>query len=282
MASTRGAARRAEEPDSVQPVAPLARKLRQGRFELKTLLGRYPRVYLHMVRRRARGEPVRSDTAFVIEGFPRSGNTFATAAFGLALSTLPHPHPVVAHHLHVPAQVIAATRRGIPALVLIRHPEEAVLSLAIQQPHLSLSQSLRAYLRFYRPLLAHRDGFVLATFDEVIGDFGAVISKVNGRFGASFPIFENTEDHVHRALQLIEKENRDRWGEGRDVELKGAFPSRERTQAKDRLRGEYRHPRLGKLRRRAERLYDLITGRPGPPTSTGDPAAEPRGTRPYE
>jgi hypothetical protein len=232
--------------------------MRRLRFELKMLLGRYPRIYLPLVRRRARGEPVRSDTAIVIEGYPRSGNTFATAAFGIALDELPHPHPVVAHHLHVPGQIIAAVRRRIPALVLIRRPEEAVLSLVVQQPHLSIRQALRAYVRFYAPLVAHRNDFVLASFEEVVGDFGAVIARVNNRFGTSFPTFEDTEENRRLALRRIEEENRGRWGHGRQAQLKGAFPSDERTRVKDVLREAYRRPRLRSLRTWAERLYNLI------------------------
>jgi hypothetical protein len=244
----------------------MARTFRRARFELKSVLGRYPRLYLPLARRRARGEPVRADTRFVIEGFPRSANTFATAAFGLALSTAPPPQPPVAHHLHVPAHVIAAARHGIPALVLIRWPEDAVLSLVIQQPHLSVPQALRAYVRFYRALLRHRDRFVLATFDEVTDDFGAVTMKVNRRFGTSFPVFENTEANVRLAVGIIEEENRARWGSGRQVELKGAFPSAERTALKERLRKEY--ARAGRLRHRAERLYRIFTLDAGDATPT--------------
>jgi hypothetical protein len=262
---------------SDRPLPPAVRRYRQTRFELKTLLGRYPRVYLPLARRRARGEPVRPDTDFVIEGFPRSGNTFATAAFGLALSTRPPPQPVVAHHLHVPAQVIAAVRRGVPALVLIRRPEEAVLSLVVQQPHVSLRQALRAYLRFYRPLVRHRHRLVLATFDDVIGDFGAVTTKVNQRFGVSFPIFQSSDENVGRALRLIEEENRDRWGAGREVELKGAFPSEERTRLKERLRVEYRRDALRRLRHRAEELYVAFTL--GSAASPPHPRSEPTTTK---
>jgi hypothetical protein len=244
------------------PRAALARRLRQGRFELKTLLGGYPRLYLPLARRWGRGEAVGPDTAFVIEGFPRSGNTFATAAIDVASS----PKPVLGHHLHSPAQVIAAARRGIPTLVVIRRPEDAVLSLVIQQPHLSLRQALRAYLRFYRPLVPYRDRFVLATFDEVVGDFGAVTTRVNRRFGTSFESFEHTDENVRRALELIEEDNKLRWGAGRDLELKGAVPSSERGRRKEALRAGYRADPLRRPRERAQRLYESFTrsevGRP--------------------
>ena len=235
---------------------------RRSRFEGKTLVGPYPRLYLPIARRGARGEPVGSDTDLVIEGFPRSGNTFATAAFDVALDTMTSDRPVIAHHIHAPSQVIAAAREGIPTLVVIRHPEDAVVSLLIQQPHVTAGQGVRAYRRFYRPLLPYRDRFVLARFEEVIRDFGAVIRRVNERFGVTFPIFDGSEASVRLALQRIEAENRDRWGPGPDAELKGAFPSAVRDRVKEHHRSLYRRPALATSRARAEAVYIHLTQQP--------------------
>src|SRR5262245_32533170 len=104
------------------------------RLGARSLIGQYPALYLPPVRwkRRAdlrhlrsgarnpsRSEPVFRDTEAIIEGFPRSANTFAATAFQLAQTK-----PVrVAHHLHVPSQIIAGARWGIPTIVLVRDPE---------------------------------------------------------------------------------------------------------------------------------------------------------------
>jgi hypothetical protein len=244
------------------PRALLSRAYRRSRFEVKTLLGPYPRLYLPIAHRGARGQPVGPDTDVVIEGFPRSGNTFATAAFDVALDSMTSDRPLIAHHIHAPSQVIAAARRGIPVLVVIRHPEDAVVSLLIQQPHVTARQALRAYRRFYRPLLPYRDRFVLARFEEVVRDFGAVIRRINERFGVTFPIFDGSEASVRLALQRIEAENRDRWRPGRDAELKGAFPSAVRDRVKEHQRSLYRRPALATSRAGAETVYLRLTQQP--------------------
>src|SRR2546421_9409717 len=101
--------------------------------------------YLWYSRRHHGPNVVSHDTELVIEGFPRTANTFTVFAFQMAQAA-----PVrVAHHLHAPAQVIFAARRGIPVLVLVRPPEDAVLSLASWSPYVSLGQALAAYARFY-------------------------------------------------------------------------------------------------------------------------------------
>ena len=59
----------------------------------------------------------------MIDGYTPCGATFAVYAFQMA-----QPRPVrTAHHLHAPAQLVAAARADIPTLVLIREPAGVVL-----------------------------------------------------------------------------------------------------------------------------------------------------------
>jgi hypothetical protein len=224
----------------------------RARFEARSIAGKYPSIYLPIARRRRRGEPVSSDTALVIEGFPRSGNTFCAAAFGSAQT-----RPVrVARHEHVPAQVIAAARADIPTLVLIRGPEDAVLSLVIQHPEVTVRQATRAYVRFYQPLLRFRGRFLVATFDELVADLGAVIDRLNAKFGTGFDVFQHTKENVARCLAEIEEQNRTVWGDESLLQRKGAFPSEQRTALKVALRGEFR--KLGRIASKAQRLFEAL------------------------
>src|SRR5207237_2728107 len=125
-------------------------------------------------------------------GYPRSANGFAVAAFCVAQRGPVH----VAHHTHAPSQVIAAVRRELPVLVLARRPQEAVVEWVAVKPMLSVGQGLRAYIRFYEPLLPYRGRFVVGSFDRVNADFGSVIRSLNARFGTSFREFEHADDNV--------------------------------------------------------------------------------------
>jgi len=73
----------------------------------------------------------------------------------------------IARHLHAPAQVIAGVRMHIPTLVLIRHPRDAVLSLVVRAPHLSVEQALKDYIHFYTVLLPYLGQFVIGLFEQV-------------------------------------------------------------------------------------------------------------------
>jgi hypothetical protein len=224
------------------------------RYEAGSLLRRFPALYLPIARRRRRAEPLTSETELVVEGFPRSGNTFAVASFGTAQT-----RPVkLARHEHAAAQVLGAVRRNVPVLVLIRRPDDAILSLAVQQPQLTVRQLLRSYLRFYRPLRPCLDRLVVATFDQVTTDFGAVTRRVNDRYGTAFGVFDHTEENARRSLEEIERRSRDRWGQSLASELKRSAPSEVKDRVKAALRTRYAHPRLARLRAQADDAYGVF------------------------
>ncbi len=225
-------------------------------YEIGTLAGPYPSVALPVARWRRHGEPVGPGTDVVIEGYPRSANSFAVAAFRQA-----QPGPVrIAHHVHAPANAIAGVRHGLPTLVLVREPADAVVDWVLAKPALTLGQGLRGWVRFYRPLLSHRGWFVVATSAEVLSDFALVMRRLNGRFGTSFAEFDGTQEAVERARRAAGGYFEERAGPG--LPFVGRTSSGETVEpdARERLRREYASARLVGIRRRAERLHRTFTG----------------------
>jgi hypothetical protein len=251
---------------------------RRVRHLVRTRVSEMPALYLPFARRKYPGpspEVIGSETEFVIDGYTRSACTFAVYAFQLA-----QPRPVrMAHHLHAPAQLIAAAKLGVPALVVIREPQGAVLSQLVREPDVDLRDALVAYARFYSCLLPHRSSFVAGEFEEVTGDFGSVIRRVNERFGTTYAEFEHTEGHVRECFDLI----RERptlsptllgfesgvvtLGELRQARARVArpsgptpgdevwVPSADREERKRSLRAQWFAAGLTELRTRAQRVY---------------------------
>jgi hypothetical protein len=213
-------------------------------YDAKTSLARYPAVALPLQRLRRRGELVDEHTQVVIEAFPRCASSFAVAAFRLAQE----PNPThIAHHTHMPAQVLEGVRRGVPTLVLVRPAVDAIVSHLIRSPDLGAAAAMRGYLRFYGPLVSRRGGFVTATFDEVVSSFGVAIERLNMRFGTAFAPFEHTPEHVARIEEEIEHDYREREGSGAHLEAVIPRPSASRDAVKaevaERVRREV-SPRL--------------------------------------
>jgi hypothetical protein len=202
------------------------------------------------VRAGKRATLARKDTAIVIDGFLRSGNTFSVAAFAISNGRDLH----IGRHLHGAPHLLRAARLGLPAFALIREPADAVSSYLVRRPTLRPADAVLEYLDFYRTAWRARDGFVVGLFDQVVSDFGAVITEVNHRFGTSFVPYEATEANRAAAFALVEEMNRLEC-RGEVVETHVGRPSAERDEHKLEIRAQMRQPRTLELLRRADDLY---------------------------
>jgi hypothetical protein len=249
----------------------------RARHLLRTYVSERPALYLPFARRKYPGpspEVISSETELVIDGYTRSASTFAVYALQLS-----QQKPVrLAHHLHAPAQLVEAARRGVPALLLIREPQGALLSQLVREPDVALRDALIAYTRFHACLLPYRDRLVVADFDTVTHDFGSVIRRLNARFGTSFVEFRHTENNMRDCLELmkhrstlsevllgfesglVSREAMRREQQALDrkpvADTRDAWvPSENRAQAKAELRDQWLRPDLTKLRERAQQMY---------------------------
>lgn len=252
--------------------------LRRARHNLRSRLSEHPLLYLPLARRRYPGpspEVIGPGIELVIDGYTRCASTFAVYAFQLS-----QDRPVrLAHHLHAPAQVIAAAHAGVPALVLIREPQGAVLSQLVREPGVGMRDALVSYARFYSRLMPYRDRVVVGDFEEVTSDFGSVVRRVNHRFGTSFREFVHTESAVRECFDLIRQRGtlsrtqlgfesglvtldelrREQQDPGRARTLvdtaEAWVPSAERRRSTATLREQWQRPDLTGPRDRAEQAY---------------------------
>ena len=230
------------------------------RFEkwLQIYAGKHPTAFygLYRLARKDQARVVTPDTQLVIEGFPRSANTFARVAFIMAQSGRVR----IAHGLHVPAQVVRAAQWRIPTLVLMRKPKDAVLSFAIRDP-ISVDQALRYYVSFYETVEEYRDAYVLGLFEEVTEDFGEVIRRINNRFKTTFSPFSHDERNVDAVFARIEKNSRKRFGET-SMENRASRPFASREKLKREVEYELESPKRRDLISRADSVYERLARRP--------------------
>jgi hypothetical protein len=218
-----------------------------------------PMAYLSVMRMRYRGSPnhnriVSPRTDIVIEGFPRCANSFAVRAF--RLNNDPGHKLRIATHMHSPAQAVMGVRWKIPTLVLIRHPDEAVVSfpaLAIQLNKYELCSApakfwisqikywTRRYTEFYGCLHPIREQIVLADFPETTSNFGSVIQRVNQRFKTNFIQFEHSLKNVRDIFAHSQQH---------------LSPSVERNKIKQTLKNIYHSPENAVERINAINMYE--------------------------
>jgi dolichyl-phosphate beta-glucosyltransferase len=230
------------------------RLLRRGKY----LAGHDPAFLPLLLRATPMGTEKRitPETDLVIEGFPRSGNTFAV----FAMADASNGRLSVASHVHHPSQVKLAARRGLPTLLVIREPVPCLASYLIAGPHGRPKQVLKEYVGYHRELLPYLDDVVVADFDEVTSDFGAVVRRLNQRFGTDFPAFVHDQAHVDRVLAAVEAHHREVHPE-KKAEFGVPRPSQWRSGLNERHRDALRSGDLADLVEEATHLRELYLSR---------------------
>lgn len=155
---------------------------------------RWPRLYLRMARRRNTGKMlVDPATDLMVEGFPRSGNTFLVAWLART-----NPSVRVASHLHSRAHVRMALRHGIPVVVMLRDPLEALASEMVRRrgrgEKTRPEQILWRCRRFYTAVTVHRDDLILSPFEVTTRQPEQVAAEVSRRFGLALDL-GSPDDH---------------------------------------------------------------------------------------
>jgi len=149
---------------------------------------------------------INQDTAMVISAAGGCGNTYALDAARL---NLPDRH--FGSHHHLPIEVIQASRHQVPCLVLIRHPLDAICSVASRGAYQyspgGLEWAIKDYILFYESIADLSEHFVPATFTEVVTDYVAVIDKLNAKFGTHFVVPPNDSDEAQSIV------NKNKWEE---------------------------------------------------------------------
>lgn len=240
-------------------------------YRLRTFNRRYPWLFLPQARWRwqrwrkqygfdndslepAAPYPLDRSTEITIEAYPRCGNTFAHIAFKFA-----QQQPVsIAHHTHAAAQVIGSVKQKIPTLVIIRPPQDAICSYLAGgfDPGLTVKQALREYISFYSLILPYKSDFVVATFEQITQDFGAIIRSVNQTYGTNFDEFEHTEANVNKCFDLIDRGYEEAFGTLSNKVV--SRPATERSSLKNSVKEQYNCSKYSQLKNKANQIYQQL------------------------
>lgn len=176
---------------------------------------------------------VNESTNLCIAGPPRSANTFAYKVFQLW-----NPNCMIAHHIHMPVQVLLATKLGIPCLVLLRDPVDVALSRFIAG-RLPSNVVIWSYINFYDKISKVRDKVVVGKFEDVINHFNKVVERINQKYKTDFYSNLLTKDHRNKIFMDIKNDP------DRENPLMIAIPDAEKEKRKVANREKIlNHPRI--------------------------------------
>ena len=179
--------------------------------EVRYLIDTYPRIYLPLIRLKKQSAKLapNDETKIVIEGYPRSANSFAVGAFRSV-----QPEPLhIANHLHCAASIIYACQNNIPCIALIRNPVDAIISLRSldlqatlvkpeRRPHcMPFKMMLKKYIKFYSQIKPYNSSFIVGLFEDVTRDFGKIILRANKKYNTDFIAYENVKENNKKVFE---------------------------------------------------------------------------------
>lgn len=222
-----------------------------AKYFLRTLIGSSPSVFFWFSRRfgsRRGRRVVDAGTDIVIDGFPRSANSFSVRAFKSS-----NPGLSVASHNHVAAQVLAGVALGKPTLVILRDPLIVIPALRVGYRNLPASLVAWSYLRFYSAVERVADRVVLTAFETVTSQFAPVIVALNEKFGTHYQPYFNSPERDRSLFEAMLSRGA--------APVTIAAPSAERRQASESLALPADTLFLKQCTRLYERLQKRCVGR---------------------
>ncbi|WP_379547105.1 hypothetical protein ACFCW2_13395 [Qipengyuania sp. DSG2-2] len=195
----------------------------------------------------------------VIDGFPRSSNTFATHAFFLTQGD----DVKLGNHVHSAGQFVLAQRYGVPAMLVLRDPVQATLSLSVFDKRYTPPVAYYWYNLFHRKMLELED-FIVAPFPEVTSDFGRTIERMNERFGTDFKPFHHSEessDAVFARMAREREKRADALGELYRNPMRVAQPTADKDTQKQAMKAAFKDPALDGPKAEARELFEALMQR---------------------
>ena len=235
------------------------------RKELRCFLAQYPSLFLSQ-RKKLYGfidqeRMIDSQTEIVIEGFPGSANSFSVLAFKMSQNRSVN----IAHHMHDPSQIIAAIKIGIPVIVLIRVPEDAILSYIVrfssftdeQEIIKSLDHQLKKYIDFYQKILVYKNHFIIADFKTLTTSYETIIQRVNNKYNTNFNLFYCNEHNTKQVFEQMNQLSKQKFGHVNENAV--SRPSIDKEKAKEKISKYFKLTNLDDLLATANNLYKEVT-----------------------
>lgn len=178
--------------------------LKDLKFDIKTFVAKHPTLYpLYWIYPKFRHRLVAENTEICIEGFPRSGNTFAFHTFKYF-----NPEVLTAHHVHAPVQISKAINNKIPCILMIRNPLDTIASLIIVDNDLKIETALKHYISFYKRVLKYKEDIIIADISTINNEFDKLINKINLDFNKSYNSKSLSQELIKDIKEIVKLQNK--------------------------------------------------------------------------
>lgn len=170
-----------------------------------------------------------NDKSLVIDGFPRSGNTFLADIIVVSQGQ----DFKFAHHSHLPENLLLGIELGIPSVAIFRDPLQAISSFMLYSEQNEV-QATKRWIRFYQTLEDSIDKLVVISFDDIVKRPKATLCAISSAFDLNLKIPSDEAALITKAKDRIDSRTvRMQSSRQKDPVTTSCLPSQERTNRKN-------------------------------------------------
>lgn len=206
--------------------------------------------YTYGLKPRNRRLSVNRHTEFVIDGFPRSGNTYSACIVECLTS-----NASFSHHQHNFSNIVDAIHYNIPILLLYRSPADIVPSLLLRNPYTVPNRIIRSWIYYYSTILDYKyDRLLTLSFDCLIANPQEYLNQffVNSSLKPRLPVFDSHINNLIREKQVACNMN----AESGNI-LRAPYPSQQKDIEKKRYKYQMSTKDTEETARISKSLYNL-------------------------
>ena len=180
--------------------------------------------------------PVTKSTDIVVEGFPRSSNTFLT----VALQNLLGEGVSIANHYHSSVQFSLGYKLKKPMVLVVREPLNCLVSNLLYYPNRSRVEIIDDYILFHENIRQYLPSIFVVDFNDVTTNPLGLIAKISDEFDLKIDTASYDQDTFSSDIMGLVKEHADRLGGifNEDMTYSLAIPSDDKKKHKQRLLDE--------------------------------------------
>ena len=177
--------------------------------------------------------PVSKSSDLVVEGFPRSSNTFLT----VALKELLGEEFSIANHYHSSAQFSLGYKLKKPMVLVIREPLNCLVSNLLYYPNRSREEIIDDYILFHQNLRKYLPNIYVVDFKDVTSKPLDVITGISEEFGLKIDTASIDKEAFSSNIMAMVKNHADKLGNilNQDMTYSLAIPSDDKKRHKNRL-----------------------------------------------
>ena len=176
----------------------------------------------------------RADDHLYFDGYPRSGNTYISGLISHVYTDIKFTS-----HLHVIAGIKLALKQNLPVLIVIRKPEDAVISnlfRVTEKKRLGptqkvVDQLMKGYIDFYNYVDSKKDILRILDFSKVTSEPLIILKEVSELLQG-----DNRSDNELK-IQIEKFDKRMKEREKTKINATSALPNEKRKSFKDSYKG---------------------------------------------